>query len=287
VVRLGLHRVDQIRKLHRILDEEHRDVVADEIPVAFVRIELDGEPAHVTRRVGGTALAGHRRKAHEHRRALAGLGKDRCPRQLCQRFVALEEAVGARAPGMHDALGNALMVEVRDLFPEDEIFQQRGSAQAGLERVLVVRNRHTLIRRQCSSAGIDSRAIERTVAGIETQRWIAFADLQRCIGLGERASADRWSRRLDGLSACGCSGSSAKLGGFCGIERKCCRKQLSADQLLRRRIRSRVGPGLLGRTAGRGTSGCLRHFLCRTTVAGQPAHAGCRAGRRTFAFGHD
>ena len=34
-VRFRLRGVDQIRKLHRVLDEEHRDVVADEIPVAF------------------------------------------------------------------------------------------------------------------------------------------------------------------------------------------------------------------------------------------------------------
>jgi hypothetical protein len=71
VVRLGLDRVDQIRELHRVLDEEHRDVVADEIPVAFVGIELDGEAARVAHRVGAATFAGHGGKAHEHRRLLA------------------------------------------------------------------------------------------------------------------------------------------------------------------------------------------------------------------------
>ena len=190
VVRLGLHRVHQIRELHRILDEEHRDVVADEIPVAFVRIELDGEAAHIARRVGGAAFAGDRREAHEYRRAFAGLRKDGRPRQLGERFVALEESVRTRAAGMHDALWNALMIEVRDLLAEDEILQERGPAQPGLQRILIVGDRHTLVGGQDSSAGIDSHAIERAVAGIDAQRRTALADLHRCIGLGERAGAD-------------------------------------------------------------------------------------------------
>ena len=49
-VRLGLGGVDQVGKLHRVLDEEDRDVVADEIPVAFVRVELHREAAHVSAR---------------------------------------------------------------------------------------------------------------------------------------------------------------------------------------------------------------------------------------------
>ena len=39
---------------------------------------------------------------------------------------------------MHDALGDALVVEVRDLLAQDEVFEQRRPAQAGLERILVV-----------------------------------------------------------------------------------------------------------------------------------------------------
>ena len=46
---------------------------------------------------------------------------------------------------MHDALGNALVVEMRDLFAQDEIFEQRRPAQPGFQRVLVVRDRHALV----------------------------------------------------------------------------------------------------------------------------------------------
>jgi hypothetical protein len=47
-----------------------------------------------------------------------------------------------------------------------------------------------LIGGQRSSARVDPHAVERTVAGIDAQRRTAFADLQRCIGFGERARAD-------------------------------------------------------------------------------------------------
>ena len=47
-------------------------------------------------------------------------------------------AVRAGAAGMNDALGDALMIEVVDLFAEDEIFEQGRTALAGLERVFIV-----------------------------------------------------------------------------------------------------------------------------------------------------
>ena len=126
VVRLRLDRMDEIWEFHRVLDEEHRDVVADQIPVAFVGVELHREAAHVAGGIRRTALAGDGRKAHEDRRAFAGLGKDRRARELCQRLVALEVAMCARSAGVHDALRDALMIEVSDLLAQDEVFQQAG-----------------------------------------------------------------------------------------------------------------------------------------------------------------
>ena len=61
--------MDEVGELHRVLDEEHRDVVAHQVPVAFVGVELDREAAHVARGVDRAALAGHGGEAHEHRRA--------------------------------------------------------------------------------------------------------------------------------------------------------------------------------------------------------------------------
>src|SRR5688572_12128876 len=137
-MRLGLCRVHEVGELHCVLDKEDRDVVADQIPVAFVGIELDGEAADIARRVGRAAFAEHRREPHEHGGALAGLGKDGCAGQLVERLEALEEPVRGGAACVHDPFGYALVIEVGDLFPEDEILEQRRATQAGLERTLIV-----------------------------------------------------------------------------------------------------------------------------------------------------
>ena len=75
-VGLHLHGVDEIGELDRVLDEEDRNVVADEIPVALLGVELDGEAAHVARRVDRAGAAGHGREPGEDRRPLADLGQD-------------------------------------------------------------------------------------------------------------------------------------------------------------------------------------------------------------------
>ena len=163
----GLSRVHQVGELHRVLDEEDRDVVADDVEVPLVGVELRGEPADVARRVDGAALARDGREAHEDRRALALLGQERGPRVLLHRLVALEEAVRGRAAGVDDPLGDALVVEVGDLLAEDEVFQQSGAAQAGLERVLVVGDRLAEVRREHLPARVDPHPVERLVARIE------------------------------------------------------------------------------------------------------------------------
>ena len=53
--RIALHGVVQVRELERIAQEEHRGVVADEIPVALLGVELHGEAADVALGISCTA----------------------------------------------------------------------------------------------------------------------------------------------------------------------------------------------------------------------------------------
>ena len=53
--------------------------------------------------------------------------------------------MGAEAPGVHDPLGDALVVEVEDLLAEVEVVEQRRAALAGAQRVLVVGDRDALL----------------------------------------------------------------------------------------------------------------------------------------------
>ena len=138
LVGLLLDRVDDVGKLDRVLDEEHRDVVADEVPVALLGIELHRKAAHVARHVERALVAGDGRKAHEHRGAFARALQDVGLGQLGLRLVVLEKAVRAVAAGMHHALGNALVVEVEDLLAEMAVLEQCRATGPLLERILVV-----------------------------------------------------------------------------------------------------------------------------------------------------
>src|SRR5690606_25607397 len=79
------------------------------------------------------------------RRLLALFGEGSRAGQMLEAVEAFEETMGPGAAGMHDALGDALMVEVGDLLAENEVLEQRRSADPRLERGLVIRDQHTLV----------------------------------------------------------------------------------------------------------------------------------------------
>ena len=58
--------------------------------------------------------------------------------------VRLENAVRRGAPCMHHPLRDALVIEVGDLLPQVEVFEQRGAAVSGLQRVVSVRQAEPL-----------------------------------------------------------------------------------------------------------------------------------------------
>ena len=97
-VGLRLHGMNDVGKLDRILDEEDRDVVADDVPVAFLGIELDGKAAHVAGKVERAFRSGDRREADEGGRLLAGALEDVGARVFGQRFVGLENSHARHSP---------------------------------------------------------------------------------------------------------------------------------------------------------------------------------------------
>ena len=125
VVRLRLHRVDQVGELDGVLDEKDRDIVPDEVEIPLLRIELDGEAADVTREVARSTGARHRREANEDGRPERGILKERGLGVPRERLVNLEVAMGAGAARMDHALGNPLVIEMGDLLAEDEVLEER------------------------------------------------------------------------------------------------------------------------------------------------------------------
>ena len=134
---------------------------------------------------------------------------------------------------MHDALGNALVVEVGDLLAKDEVLEQRRPAQARLQRVLIVGDGHALIGRQRAVGRIDAHAIERTDRRVLADVRPAAADLVGSVQLADGAGADN---RIGGLDRCALGRRERRVGIVFGrlvrIERKRGRDVLRPGRLL-------------------------------------------------------
>jgi hypothetical protein len=136
--RTALLRVHEVGKLDRVLDEEHRRIVAHQVPVAFFRIKADSEAARIALGVGAAALAAHAGKAHERPGGFADL-VEQFGLGVCRNVVRDGKgAVSARTFRMHHALGNALAVEVLEFFDQVEVLQEQRTARAGAEGILVI-----------------------------------------------------------------------------------------------------------------------------------------------------
>jgi hypothetical protein len=140
--------VDDVRELDRVLDEEDRDVVAYQVPGAFLRVELRRESAGVPDGVGRAARPEDRREADEDRRLQALLGEHGGARHRHGGAVGREDAVRAGAAGVHHALRDPLVVEVHDLLAQVEVLEQDRTARPPRERVVAVGDAHPVRRGQ-------------------------------------------------------------------------------------------------------------------------------------------
>ena len=74
--RVALDRAVEVGKLQRVAVEEHRRVVAHDVPVAFSGIEAQREPADVALGVSPATLAGDSGEPGEHLAGVADLTED-------------------------------------------------------------------------------------------------------------------------------------------------------------------------------------------------------------------
>jgi hypothetical protein len=139
--RVALDRVVEIGKAQRVAEEEHRRIVADDVPVAFLGIELERGSADIPLGVGGTTLAGNGREAGEHRGLLADRVEDLCLGEAGNVVRHRKGAMGAPAFRVHTALGDHLAVEVSQLLDKPDVLQQCRTARTGGQDVGVVGDR--------------------------------------------------------------------------------------------------------------------------------------------------
>ena len=106
--------VDEIRELGGVPDEEDRSVVANEVVVALLGVELQGETPGVPNRVRKTLFAGNGRESGHHRRTGA-LFQEVGLAPLADVLGGLKEPKGPVTLGVHDVLGDPLPIEVGHL----------------------------------------------------------------------------------------------------------------------------------------------------------------------------
>ncbi len=138
--RQPLLRVDEVRELDAVADEEHRGVVADDVVVAFRGVELHREATHIAPGVWTALLAG------DTREALQGLGgrarlEHRGPGVLRDVLRHLEGAERSAALRVHDPLRNTLAIELGELFHQVAVVECGHPIDACGERMLVALHR--------------------------------------------------------------------------------------------------------------------------------------------------
>ncbi|EJL29595.1 hypothetical protein PMI02_02194 [Novosphingobium sp. AP12] len=155
-------------------------------------VEFHREAAHIAREVERTLRARHGREANERRRALADTLEYVGAADVGEAVGQFEETVRAIAAGMDYALWDTFMVEVKDLFAEMGVFEQRRTAGALLEAVLVVGDRNSLLGRQCFD--VPACRLVRLASipqGLrERQRDLGICRYGRCLGGGFTANID-------------------------------------------------------------------------------------------------
>src|SRR5580704_9262526 len=72
-VRLRLYRMNQVGEFNRVLNEKHRNVIANQVEISFAGVKLHGEAADISRQITRAALARYRGETHKDRSSYLGI----------------------------------------------------------------------------------------------------------------------------------------------------------------------------------------------------------------------
>lgn len=131
-LRMALLGVDELGELVGVAHEEHRGVVAHQVPVALLGVELQRKAPHVPFRIRRAALAGHGGEAQKRLGFLADFGEKRGARVAGHVVGDREGAVRRGALSVHHALRDALAVEMLHLLQKLHVLhEQRATRTSG------------------------------------------------------------------------------------------------------------------------------------------------------------
>lgn len=110
--------------------EEYRGIVRYHIPISFFSSKLDCKSAWITSTVVRAGLATNGRETNGDRTRLALLREKVGHAEVGNGVRTLEKPVSATALGMDYALGNTLVVKMRQEIDEMEVLKQKRSVVA-------------------------------------------------------------------------------------------------------------------------------------------------------------
>jgi hypothetical protein len=108
--------MDKIGELDRLLDEEDGDVVANNVPIAFLSVEFGGEASNVSDSVCASSATLDGREASKGWGSAGSVGQDRSSGNILKTLEELEFAMGTSTSSMDDTFRNTLVVESMNLW---------------------------------------------------------------------------------------------------------------------------------------------------------------------------
>ena len=105
----------EVGEFDGILDEKHRNVVSNNIPISLVRVEFDRDASYISHGVRTTSASLYCGKAEENWGITGCVSKNSGMAHIFSTFIESEIAKGARSARMNDTLRNPLMVKTVDL----------------------------------------------------------------------------------------------------------------------------------------------------------------------------
>ncbi len=131
-IRLRLDRVNQVGEFDRFLNEEDGDlgglsvehrviwlgityIIAHDVPIPFISVELDSKSPHVADRVCTPSTALDSGETDEDRGSARGIGQHSSRGDICGTFEEFEVAVCSGTPSMNNTFRNTFMVKTMDL----------------------------------------------------------------------------------------------------------------------------------------------------------------------------
>ena len=137
--------VNKIGKLNRILNEENRDIITYQIPIAFLSVKFSCKATNIARRVHRTRSTRNSGKPDENIAFCALLLKKVSASELWNGICAFKYAMGRTATGVNDPFWNPFMVKMENLFTENMIFEERWATFASFQTVLIITDTMTKI----------------------------------------------------------------------------------------------------------------------------------------------